>query len=148
MKTYILTLSKFFLKEHPKSGQKTDFIKKLKEGIKIHTIRGNYELWEKRIKEVQEGKAILSIRQWSEKPYRSKQEIIMQLTAKDGVSCQCLDCDKPFALEIDGKPLKYQPEMVQLANNDGLDYEDFDSWFDIDKTTGKKAIIHFTKFRY
>lgn len=148
MKTYILTLSKSFLKEHPKAGQPTDFKRKLIEGIKIHTIRDNYELWLKRIKEVQEGKAILSIRQWSEKPYRSKQEIIMDLTYENGVSCQCLDCDKPFALEIDGKPLKYQPEMVQLANNDGLDYEDFYSWFNIDKATGKKAIIHFTKFRY
>lgn len=148
MKKYIIILSKTFLKGHPKEGQPTNFREKVLKGEKIHTIRCNYELWAKRIKEIQEGKAILSIRDWSDKAYRSKQILIKDLTCDDGVSCQCLDCDKPFALEIDGKPLKYQPEMVQLANNDGLNYEDFDSWFNIDKATGKKAIIHFTRFRY
>lgn len=65
-----------------------------------------------------------------------------------GVGIQLLDCDKPFAWEIDEKPLKYQPDMIQLANNDGLSYEDFDKWFDVEKATGQKAIIHFTNFRY
>ena len=40
--------------------------------VKLHTIRANYPLWEKRIKDIQEGHAVLSVRQWSGKPYRSK----------------------------------------------------------------------------
>lgn len=147
-KTYIITLSKRFLKGHPKAGQLTQFKDKFLSGEKLHTIKNNYPLWEKRIKEVQEGKAILSIREWFGVPYKEKQVIIKDLTCDDGVGIQMLDCDKPFALEVDGNPLKYQPDMVRLATNDGLSYDDFAAWFDIENATGQKGIIHFTPFRY
>lgn len=84
MKTYVITLSRHFLANHKRAGEETHFKEKflLGQGLtdydtpsmaKIHTIRANYPLWEKRIKEVQEGRAVLSVRQWTGKPYRSKQ---------------------------------------------------------------------------
>lgn len=155
MKTYVLTLSKKFMKGHPKCGQKTDFSSKFAKGQlgynyelnKIHTIRCNYGFWKKRIKEVEEGKAILSIREWSDKPYRSKQNTIANLGKQDGVGIQLLDCDKPFALEIDGRSISSREHTI-LAGHDGLSLEDWKQWFNIEHASGKYAIIHFTDFRY
>lgn len=138
---------------------------------KIHTCRNNYDYWYPRIQDVINGKAVLVLYQWTGVPYKSKTSnvfvfgnegaynfmngLAIDERYKDsffvyssGVGIQLLDCDKPFAWEIDEKPLNYQPEMIQLANNDGLSYEDFDKWFDVEKATGQKAIIHFTNFRY
>lgn len=83
-KTYVLTLSKHFLANHKRAGEEIYFKEKplLGQGLtnydasplaELHTIRVNYPLWKKRIKEVQEGRAVLSIRQWAGKPYHSKQ---------------------------------------------------------------------------
>lgn len=147
IKTYVITLSKTYLKGHPRAGQPTNFKEKFLSGEKIHTIRGNYPLWEKRIKEVQEGKAILSIREWIGVPYKEKQTIIKDLTCDDGVGIQLLDCDKDYAYFV-VPPLNYSPPKETVAANDGLLEDDFDSWFDIENLTGQKAIIHFTTFRY
>jgi len=159
MKTYVITLSKKFMAGHPKAGQETKFKGAFICGqnqaeksadcpfSKIHTIRDNFPLWESRIKEVQAGEAILSIRQWSGKPYRSRQETIANLTKDNGVGIQLLDCDKPFALEIDGRTIDIREHLL-IAGNDGLDLQDWEQWFDIEHTTGQKAIIHFTKYRY
>ena len=51
IKTYVITVSEFFPKTHNKSGLPTGFIDKIGSKIKKHTIRGNYELWKKRIDE-------------------------------------------------------------------------------------------------
>lgn len=118
---------------------------------KLHTIRANYPLWEKRIKEVQAGRAVLSIRQWTGKPYRSKQVEIARLTADDSVSIQKLSFDK----DKDGVPsLKYfningkYIDREILANNDGLSKEDWQEWFRSYDLSKPMVIIHFTKFRY
>ena len=68
----------------------TEFKEKVLNKKKIHTIRANFPLWEKRIKEVQEGRAVLSIRQWTGEPYRSKQVEIVRLAAEGGVGVQKL----------------------------------------------------------
>ena len=96
MKTYVITLSRHFLAYHKRAGEETHFKEKfiLGQGLtdydtpsmaKLHTIRANFPLWEKRIKEIQNGHAVLSIRQWTGKPYLSKQVEIARLTAGDGV---------------------------------------------------------------
>lgn len=54
-KTYVLMLSELFPKTHNKAGMPTEFKEKVLNKKKIHTIRANFPLWEKRIKEVQEG---------------------------------------------------------------------------------------------
>lgn len=150
-KTYVLMLSEFFPKTHSKAGMPTGFKEKFLRGEKIHTIRANYPLWEKRIEEVEEGKAVLSIRQWTGKPYRSKQVEIARLTAKDGVGIQKLSFDKDKDgvssfkfFDIDGRCF----DRKTLANNDGLSLEDWEEWFRGYDLSKPLAIIHFTKFRY
>lgn len=48
MKTYVITLSKKFMSKHPKAGEPTFFVFKFISHEKIHTIRANYALWEKK----------------------------------------------------------------------------------------------------
>lgn len=166
MKTYVLTVSRYFPTNHKRKGEHTFFIEKINETLipvtqcpilspKIHTIRSNYELWAKRIKEVQEGKAILSIRYWSGKPYNSKQVEICQLDKNTGCGVQKLEFmfgkfnDPSVATTIfekfDGNRLLSDE---QLAKNDGLALEDFKEWFKKYDLSKKMAIIHFTSFRY
>ena len=106
MKTYVITLSKTFPKGHIRAGEPTNFAHLLGNGLnltddglqlckhKIHTIRGNYPLWARRIAEVERGEACLSIRQWADKPYRSTQVEIARLGKDDGVGIQKLTCEK------------------------------------------------------
>ena len=175
MKTYAITLSRHFLANHKRAGEETHFKEKFLLGQscpdcaspqdlsginisdcnscvrdcsfpKLHTIRANYPLWEKRIKEVQEGRAVLSIRQWTGKPYRSKQVEIATLTAENGVGLQMLeftDCRLHFPY-IDSE----WTSMVSIAKNDGLSLNDWVEWFYGYDHSRPLAIIHFTKFRY
>jgi hypothetical protein len=159
MKTYVITLSRCFPAKHSKAGEPTQFRDAFYAGQvfnrgseclyvrpKLHTIRANYPLWEKRIKEVQEGYAVLSIRQWTGKPYRSKQVEIATLTAENGVGLQRLeftDCRLRFPY-IDSE----WTTMVLLAKNDGLSLNDWVEWFGGYNFSEPMAIIHFTKFRY
>lgn len=178
MKTYVIMLSKQFPVGHPRAGAPTFFCVKFLLAIgcpyceieqdlsgenisscnscwnatkepKLHTIRANFPAWQKRIAEVQSGAACLSIRQWSGKPYRSKQLEIARLTASDGIGVQLLDLSgKAFPVVIDGVP-HTEPEIVQsIAANDGLSLEDWENWFKCCDKSKPLAIIHFTKFRY
>ena len=162
MKTYIITLSRHFLANHKLAGEETHFKEKflLGQGLtdydtpslaKLHTIRANYPLWEKRIKEIQEGRAVLSIRQWAGKPYRSKKVEIGRLTADNGIGIQKLS----FHNDKDGVPsLKYfdiDGKYIDgeiLANNDGLSKEYWQEWLRSYDLSKPMAIVHFTKFRY
>ena len=149
MKTYVLTVSRTFPKTHKRAGEQTWFVEKINEagmpisdepimGKKIHTIRANYELWKKRIDEVQKGNAIISIRYWSGKPYNSKQVEICQLNRFSGIGLE--EVIIPCMNDID--------HIKQLAKNDGLSLEDFEEWFKKYDFSKPLAIIHFTAFRY
>lgn len=142
MKVYVLTLSKKFMSTHPRAGQLTNFFDKIKNKTKKHTIRGNYDLWKKRIDEIHHGKAILSIREWSGKPYASPQIELMKTTQ---VSVQKLERTLLgwFVDDVDKDLCFYE-----LSANDGLSFEDFKSWFKSVKINEPMAIIHFTNFRY
>ena len=146
MKTFVLTVSKTFPKTHKRAGENTGFVWQISklftnENTKIHTIRANYDLWEKRAKEINEGKAILSIRYWSHKPYYSKQVEICRLI-KIGV--QKLEDPTNFVFApIDGKTINWD----EVAKNDGLSFNDFCEWFKVRKNS-PMAIIHFTDYRY
>ena len=146
MKTFVLTVSKRFPKTHEKAGRSTGFVENISllftNGCeKIHTIRSNYDLWQKRAKEINEGKAVLSIRYWSEMPYRSKQVEICRL---ERIGVEKLEQPDNFVFApIEGKPIDWEV----VAKNDGLSFEDFCDWF---KSRQKEpmAVIHFTDFRY
>ena len=162
MKTYVLTVSRNFPKTHKRAGEPTRFKEQLTNGLaqlngedcKIHTIRSNYPLWAKRISEIKDGKAILSIRYWSGKPYNSKQVEICQLDKDSGVGIQEL-CLKPKSILEDSVELFYIDNNFYnplnlgfLSRNDGLSYEDFKEWFKSYDLSQPMAIIHFTRFRY
>lgn len=115
---------------------------------KLHTIRANYDLWAKRFADVERGEACISVREWADKPYRSKQFEIARLTKEDGVGIQKLTCEKII------KETSYMADdihcatKVDLANNDGLSLNDWLYWFKDYNYKEPMAIIHFTKFRY
>ena len=175
MKTYVITLSQVFPTTHPKAGAPTGFAENVAfkthleldkalggyrnvQGSKLHTIRANYPLWAKRFEQIDRGEACLSIRQWSGKPYASKQVEIARLTKADGIGLQELTFYKEYRLsparytlenfEIDGK--LHDGNTRMLAENDGLTLDDWEAWFGNPKydLSEPMAIIHFTKFRY
>lgn len=168
MKTYVLTLSQHFPATHPKAGHKTYFKTKLvKAGIipfdyyaytivpdgpqfKFHTIRANYPLWKKRFEQINRGKACLSVRQWTGKPYASKQVEIARLTKEDGIGIQMLtfynnDIEQFNLPEINDD---HTWHLEDIAENDGLDIFSWLAWFENYDLSQPMAIIHFTKFRY
>ena len=164
MKKYVIILSKTFPATHARAGEPTNFTASLNKAImcercrqklkgmcvgeciigqkKLHTIRGNYDLWEKRFKEIEEGNACLSVREWAGVPYRSKQVEIVRLTAKDGIGLQKIYINGGDFI-VNGKHVS----NLLLPENDGLLLVDWTDWFKaVDNTS--MAIIHFTKFRY
>lgn len=177
-KKYSIILSERFPVTHPRAGAETDFIGEFyhgrgcigcpnhawcdesKEGCvypfkKLHTIRANYELWKKRIEAVQRGEAVINIRVWNGKPYRSNTTLIESLSASDGVGIQKLtflrnNLHTPCA--IDGRQFSlfsdHLEKVTRLANNDGLCLVDWADWFKGYDLSQPLAIIHFTKFRY
>ncbi len=150
LKTYVLTISKNFLHYHPKAGEATRFKDKILSGEKKHTIRGNYNFWKKRIDAVAQGKAVLSVREWSGKPYHSVQNTITEFTSKHGVGIQKVTAR--FKGENTGSEMKIEGllqdinDVISVAENDGLSEDDFLNWFNKDLLDG--AIIHFSDFRY
>ncbi len=157
MKTYVITLSQVFPATHPRKGEKTEFKEKVLAAInepyqsairpKIHTIRANYEFWKKRFDDIYAGTACLSIRQWTGKPYCSKQVEIARLTKDDGIGIQKLifyhgSIEYPI---IRGG---CEPLLSELAYNDGLSVEDWSAWFKRYNLYMPLAIIHFTSMRY
>lgn len=92
----------------------------------------------------------MSIREWSDKPYHSKQVEIARLTKEDGIGLQKMFFRQYSAgprIEIDGRHPS-QIAVERVANNDGLTKHDWIEWFKDYDGYEPLAIIHFTKFRY
>lgn len=134
----VLTVSRNFLKGHPRAGQPTYFVKQILEGKKLHTIRANEK------GAFKDGETI-SLRWWSGKPYRSSQVEFMQV--RIGIqSVRIVYCSNGLRAFVDGKKI-WAEDLVEA---DGLSRADFINWF---FTPGKYGefrgdIIHFTDFRY
>lgn len=138
LKTVVLMVTPYFLKNHNRYGEPTDFAESIAKGFKIHTLRNNYKYWLRKIQMVQLGEAVLSIRQWKGKPYESQHHTLFELTSKDGVGIE-----KYKHGIMPGKAT-----AAMLAHNDGLSLEDFDEWFKAVSVGEPMALIHFTSFRY
>lgn len=159
MKTYVLTVSRYFPATHPRKGERTKFADSIYFGNKIHTIRANYDLWKKRIDEVNTGEAVLSIRYWTGKPYASKQEEFATLGKGGGLGVQIADLSNinDHAVLI-GKSVPPNTPIVDVykrpycsdfvAKNDGLSFDDFEAWFKGYDLSKPMVIILFTDFRY
>jgi hypothetical protein len=145
LKTFIITVSKTFPRYHPKAGQLTHFREKILEGEKIHTGRMNYNFWKNRIDQINAGKGILSLRNWSGKPYASKQEEFLQLSKVGLQSFELTDLGMIF---IDNRIIRID-DHGQFAKNDGLDQQDLYDWFQLGKKSIRDgALIQFTDFKY
>ncbi len=175
MITYVLTVSKYFQKSHPRAGEHTWFPEKIYQATiqgseefyseeykaqfgltppieKRHTIRTNYEWWKKRVDAVNARKAVLSVRTWTSAPYNSKQEFIVDLFGEEDetepiIILQKLVFDRHLGIFIDD--IDNDVTVETLATNDGLSIEDFKAWFKDLKYDEPYAIIHFgTEFKY
>ncbi len=157
MKTYVLTVSRHFPAKHPKAGVSTFFPAKIMNGQgadnyvpqpekKIHTIRANYDLWAKRAEEINAGRAVLSIRYWSDKPYRSNQ---VEFCVLNRIGVQKLTFSSQWfnSMLVDGEYCFADIE-TSIAKNDGLSFDDFAAWFKGYDLSKPMSIIHFTDFRY
>ncbi|MBI9055495.1 MAG: hypothetical protein JEY96_16855 [Bacteroidales bacterium] len=148
LKCYVLMLSRVFPVNHYRAGSETFFKDALDLGIKIHTIRANYDLWAKRVQDINDGKAYLSVRQWSDKPYRSKQVEIKQFfkLGIERISMQLKKHQIKWLVQNSTTPYF----LHEVASNDGLEYNEFVDWFfpGFDNGEFEGAILHFTDFRY
>jgi len=152
---YVITLATRFPADHSKKGYLTNFRLLFLTQIKIHTIRENYALWEKRFEKIMRNEAYISIREWSGKPYHSSQRTIMNLYKHNGIGLQKvnIDVEEKYGLTA---YLNYEtyPEnfsminRILLAKNNGLYLDDFTAWFKKSKVSEPKALIHFTNFKY
>lgn len=143
MKTFVLTVSKHFPLTHSMSGKPTNFIDKINLNQKIHTIRLNYDLWEKRVNQINEGTAILSLRHWTGRPYNSKQKEFAVLHDRQ-VGIQKIKFIDLGSCLIDDRRFV---DPNEIADNDGLSIKDFIEWFH-PFPTKPAAIIHFSNIRY
>lgn len=160
MKTFVITVAGEFPCKHIRKGAETKFIEKIACAVlcpgdcklcdfnwpKIHTCRSNYEYWKRIVDEVNAGNAILSVRYWSGKPRKSKQVELVRFDHDSGIGIQKLIFEDDFLPKptVDGKLLR----LRELSKNDGLEFEDFLSWFEGYDLSEPLAIIHFTTFRY
>lgn len=114
--------AKTFPAYHPKAGQPTGFKDSILNGTKLHTLRdkkGNRETGD-----------IVSLREWSGKPYASKQVTFAECEIE--IVPEKLDRVAPSSFEV-----------KNLARCDGFsDPEDFVCWF----TGGKVEPITFDGF--
>jgi hypothetical protein len=149
LKIYVITMMVKFPTQAPHVAVTTGFKKKLLSGEKKTTIRQNYEFWKKRIDEVNAGRAVISVRQWSGLPYRSEQKEIKQfkqgevgyqrITATGGAADIGINTG-------DGFTMLSNKRILTVAKNDGVPIDLFRKFFKGGVLDG--IIIHFTKLRY
>lgn len=166
IKHYRMPVSRTYPTNHPEKGEPTYFIERILTALgkdegwmllpKLHTIRGKFEKWAKIMKEVQEGRAVLDLYYWNGKPYRkgSTQFVFATLDKDSGCGIQKLLISKESNNKYLGTiltPENYTTSYVSIsvvAQNDGLQLEDFKAWFKSIDISKHVAIIQFTSFRY
>ncbi len=148
IKKYELMVSKAFLHTHPRKGQPTGFAEKINDQEKIHTLRGNYELWKKRMDEVNAGTAVIVVKQWNGRPYWTGKTVLFYLKKGSVQKYQVSKFERAMQIEVEpGEMLWF--DKYDVARNDGLSHADFQGWFFPKKITeASGAVIHFTDFRY
>lgn len=156
IKRYRLGVSLKFPATHPRKGEDTNFVESIKLNLalggngKIHTIRGNYQFWKKRMDEVQAGNAVIELFHWAGKAYQSKQVVFATIDKSTGCGIQELQFRyNHFNWPVVKKGNCYKGIAVfELAENDGLSVKDYRRWFEYYDMGKPYAIIHFTEFRY
>ena len=142
----MLIVSTVFPSYHSKKGIKTDFIQKIQQHIKTHTIRVSYGYWKKRINEVNLGNAYISLRTWQGKPRMQGSKQIEHCQFHQGaIGIQKIEWNDNLKWIIDDVDSTLR--INEIIANDGLSGFDFIEWFN-EFPDQPAAIIHFTDFRY
>jgi len=145
IKTYVLMISRTFPAYHQRKGEQTYFSDKILRNFDKKNECFSYK--------IQAGKAVLSVRYWSGSPYNfkndnSKQVEFLRLDKDSGIGIQELE----FLNEDIASPMVDELynfiSVDDLAKNDGLSFDDFESWFQKYDLSEPMGIIHFTDFRY
>lgn len=150
-----IVVAKAYPTIHKRHGEPTHFASKLVNGEKLHTIRGNYDLWAVNAEKMQTGKYVLSVRQWVGTPRRSKQREVYNTEECIGVEHVTMQ----YSVDTDGLSVTVEDrilseaEIEQLAKNDGTTVDDFKDWFFAKQRNKQDAtfngvIVHFTPLRY
>ena len=119
----VITVSKVFPKGHINEGFPTNFIDKILQKEKVHTIRAGSR-WK--------SSDMYSLRVWSDKPYRSPQTIMQE----DKPVCRVAEISihEYFSgVDIDGRVYfgkDLNAVLQELADNDGLTLDQFKGWFE------------------
>lgn len=176
LKRYRLGVSRTFPSTHPRKGEETGFVNAILKSlncpdctppdvedycngcrtkIKRHTIRNNYELWVKRMVEVQAGRAVIELFYWSVKPYHKDKngigQVVFATLDKDsgcGVQMVWFENNDVCIIENENYKERRFIQWSDLCKNDGLNIVDFENWFKGYDLSQPMAIIHFTNFRY
>ena len=144
MKTYVLTFSRQFPANHPRAGAETSFISKTLAREKQTTIRKNHFRWRKIAGDLKEQKGILSLRYWSDKPYRSKQIEFAQVSEINVRRAFITnDQNRGFEMSIDSD-CQCRGDIAKIAEKEGLSVLDFMDWFSEEEFSG--ALIELKKF--
>lgn len=127
-KIAVVLMSKVFPQGHLHEGLPTNFVESIKAGTKKHTIRLNYDYWQRKAAKINAGEMELSIRVWEGKPYRSKQVEVaryshLRISHIEGVYGTT---DANPRLWIDNVEIA---NVEQVANNDGLTLADWTNYF-------------------
>ena len=173
LKTYVIMVSRTYPAYHHRKGQPTYFVEKIQLALnmlvqvpdyllidldpKIHTFRGNFPLWKKRIDEVLSGNAVIVLKYHTLGRYvkGNKQIEFVRLDKDSGVGVQ----EFLFGYESASFPTLITGERVitatmvglnEVSENDGLLSNDFKEWFEKGDYDMNEAFacIHFTSFRY
>lgn len=155
-KVYVLIVSRFYPGTHPLKGQPTNFPELIINEGKRHTVRANYKLWAGRAIEVQAGRAVISLRFWTGRPYNSNQQEFAELShihvqkvhiyhirRSDYIDNMTAGPRTYIFIDNSYKPLQHP---FKFAANDGLTMPAFLGWFK--KPVEDAALIHFTNFKY
>lgn len=171
LKVFPLMISKQFMADHPRKGEPTNFREKILRNCigavhphmifspfklnpndfpdpKITTIRTNYVYWARVAEEVNSGRGVLSLRQWTGSPYNYKRDGSkpVEFLRLEKMGVQKLMFDRHLGLFIDD--VDSDTPISTIAKNDGLNWDDFKSWFKKLDYDEPYVIIHFTDFRY
>ena len=159
----VLTFSRHFPKGHPKKGECTYFVEKIWNGFRQDDfslpdsfipwtdnysllLTGNEYLMAMAVREIKyhtiragnrfKAGDMASLRVWSDKPYRSKQIEFAQVEVKK--VWDFVISDGNYSIDtIEQGSFIPDCELEKLATNDGLNVDDFWSWFSIHpKATG------------
>ena len=137
-KVYVLMLSKYYPEWHSCKGNKTHFYDKVMAGVKLNTYRVCSENWKNKAFEVYNENAVISVRQWSGKPYASKQIELFKLGHNTKFNFCVIKKNDEYADKFTistTKVLDDIPEISaltdceRLAREDGLTERQFCEWF-------------------